>query len=98
MKQNYIYAIMTSVALASTSPNVSLAHSGGLNAEGCHAGSKPYHCHRSSSARKRSATGDRNCSDFTSWRAAQSFYEQAGRGDPHKLDADKDGIACENLR
>lgn len=23
-----------------------LAHSGGLNAQGCHAGSKPYHCHR----------------------------------------------------
>ena len=25
------------------------AHSGGLNSQGCHAGSKPYHCHRSSS-------------------------------------------------
>jgi hypothetical protein len=24
------------------------AHSGGLDANGCHAGSKPYHCHRSS--------------------------------------------------
>jgi endonuclease YncB( thermonuclease family) len=23
-----------------------LAHSGGLNKQGCHAGSKPYHCHR----------------------------------------------------
>jgi len=23
-----------------------LAHSGGLNAQGCHAGSQPYHCHR----------------------------------------------------
>lgn len=23
------------------------AHSGGLNAQGCHGGSKPYHCHRS---------------------------------------------------
>ena len=22
------------------------AHSGGLNAQGCHAGSQPYHCHR----------------------------------------------------
>ncbi len=22
------------------------AHSGGLNKQGCHAGSKPYHCHR----------------------------------------------------
>ena len=23
-----------------------IAHSGGLNKQGCHAGSKPYHCHR----------------------------------------------------
>lgn len=22
------------------------AHSGGVNAQGCHAGSQPYHCHR----------------------------------------------------
>lgn len=25
------------------------AHSGGLNSQGCHGGSKPYHCHRSPS-------------------------------------------------
>lgn len=27
----------------------SYGHSGGLDANGCHAGSKPYHCHRASS-------------------------------------------------
>ena len=27
-------------------PNSSIAHSGGLDKQGCHAGSKPYHCHR----------------------------------------------------
>ena len=26
------------------------AHSGGLNKQGCHAGSKPYHCHRAQTA------------------------------------------------
>lgn len=26
-------------------PLVGFSHSGGLNAEGCHAGSRPYHCH-----------------------------------------------------
>ena len=31
-----------------TAPDVT-AHSGGLNSNGCHAGSQPYHCHRSSS-------------------------------------------------
>ena len=30
-------------------PLLSYSHSGGLNAQGCHAGKKPYHCHRSSS-------------------------------------------------
>lgn len=26
--------------------SITYAHSGGLNKQGCHAGSKPYHCHR----------------------------------------------------
>ena len=26
------------------------------------------------------------------------FFEKSGRGDPHYLDADGDGIACETLR
>jgi micrococcal nuclease len=43
---------------------------------------------------------DKDCSDFRSWRAAQSFYKRHGgpRRDPHRLDADRDGIACESLR
>lgn len=41
---------------------------------------------------------DRDCSDFGSWREAQAFFEGAGPGDPHRLDRDKDGIACESLR
>ena len=43
------------------------------------------------------AVADRDCGDFASQRAAQIFYLQAGgpRVDPHGLDADGDGIACE---
>lgn len=43
---------------------------------------------------------DRDCSDFSTWRAAQKFYKRHGgpRRDPHRLDADRDGIACESLR
>jgi hypothetical protein len=43
---------------------------------------------------------DKDCSDFGSWRAAQKFYKKHGgpRYDPHRLDADHDGIACEDLR
>jgi micrococcal nuclease len=43
---------------------------------------------------------DKDCSDFSSWRAAQKFYKRHGgpQRDPHRLDADRDGIACESLR
>lgn len=42
---------------------------------------------------------DRNCSDFTTHAEAQAFYEAAGGpgSDPHKLDSDRDGVACETL-
>lgn len=43
------------------------------------------------------AQRDLDCSDFSSWREAQDFYEANGPGDPHRLDADNDGIACERL-
>lgn len=44
------------------------------------------------------AQGDMDCGDFRSWSEAQDFYERNGPGDPHRLDADNDGIACESLR
>ena len=37
------------IVAISFTPVISGAHSGGLNANGCHGGSKPYHCHRSAS-------------------------------------------------
>ncbi len=42
---------------------------------------------------------DRNCSDFTSWWDAQNFYLAAGGPDmdPHRLDHNSDGTACESL-
>lgn len=43
---------------------------------------------------------DRDCSDFASWEEAQAFFLAAGgpERDPHRLDSDGDGIACESLR
>lgn len=41
---------------------------------------------------------DRDCGDFSTWQEAQSFYEAAGPGDPHRLDGDRDAVACEGLR
>lgn len=44
-------------------------------------------------------SGDQNCSDFASQEEAQTFYESAGGpdNDPHQLDFDSDGVACEEL-
>lgn len=42
---------------------------------------------------------DRNCSDFPTQADAQTFFEAAGGpgADPHRLDADGDGVVCESL-
>ncbi|MFO7545439.1 MAG: thermonuclease family protein [Trueperaceae bacterium] len=40
---------------------------------------------------------DRDCRDFATQAEAQAFYEAAGPGDPHRLDGDANGIACERL-
>ena len=44
------------------------------------------------------SAGDKDCSDFSSQRAAQFFYIRHGgpRYDPDRLDADHDGVACED--
>lgn len=39
---------------------------------------------------------DRDCDDFSSQEEAQKFFEIAD-GDPHNLDSDGDGEACESL-
>ena len=41
-----IRSLLAAALFAALSPAPISAHSGGLNAQGCHAGSRPYHCHR----------------------------------------------------
>ena len=41
--------------------------------------------------------GDKDCSDFRTQAAAQRFFDSQGPGDPHRLDGDGDGEACEGL-
>ena len=38
---------------------------------------------------------DLDCSDFPTRAAAQRFFNEHEPGDPHRLDADNDGRACE---
>jgi|GEM_PF-3578151 len=80
------------------------AHGGGLDKFGCHAGSQPRHCHNNNGSeellRQKSSANfqsDLDCKDFGSWREAQAFYESFWPNDPHGLDRDRDGIACEHL-
>jgi len=42
---------------------------------------------------------DKNCSDFSTRAAAQAFFRAHGgpSTDPHNLDIDRDGVACEGL-
>jgi hypothetical protein len=40
---------------------------------------------------------DRDCRDFSSQQEAQQFFETQGGGDPHDLDRDNDGTACEEF-
>jgi excalibur calcium-binding domain-containing protein len=49
-------------------------------------------------AQPAAAFRDRDCSDFATHRQAQHFFETHNpRRDPHRLDADHDGKACEDL-
>ncbi|WP_043644132.1 thermonuclease family protein [Caenispirillum salinarum] len=41
--------------------------------------------------------GDKDCGDFRTHAEAQAFFRSAGPGDPHRLDRDGDGRACESL-
>jgi hypothetical protein len=51
-----------------------------------------------SSAPKAHASRDYDCSDFATHRQAQRFFKHHNpRRDPFRLDADHDGIACEDL-
>ncbi|QNF31062.1 excalibur calcium-binding domain-containing protein [Metabacillus sp. KUDC1714] len=40
--------------------------------------------------------GDVDCTDFASQAEAQAFFDAEGPSDPHDLDRDSDGLACES--
>lgn len=44
-----------------------------------------------------SSGSDKDCKDFKTHAEAQAFYQSQGPGDPHRLDSDGDGLACESL-
>lgn len=43
------------------------------------------------------SAGDKDCADFPNQKKAQKFFKKHDpKRDPHYLDADNDGIACED--
>lgn len=102
-----VAALFLFVAFSSISP--ALAHSGGLNSEGCHINGKTgdYHCHDSGSSGSSSlapaapvqnffgADGGvfANCSAARAAGAAPVRRADSGYGS--HLDRDNDGIGCE---
>lgn len=59
----------------------------------------PWQWRDRSAGGSESSVQDRDCSDFSTQPAAQRFFESEGgpRRDPHNLDGDGDGRACESL-
>ncbi len=105
------WLVTLTLALFLTIPALSFAHSGGTDAKGCHTEKKTgnYHCHTPKSApvrppakavKKSPLFVDKNCKDFRTQKEAQAFFVKEGGplSDPHRLDADKDGKACEELK
>jgi hypothetical protein len=97
-----IYAAL--FALPAGYASVSVAHGGGLNAEGCHNNRKTggYHCHRGQSAqptaalRAVSSNGRREFANCAQARAAGAAPVRVGDpGYGRHLDRDGDGVGCE---
>ncbi|WP_251922972.1 excalibur calcium-binding domain-containing protein [Salinibacter ruber] len=59
-------------------------------------GGRAYSTDRTSGPGETSAE-DRDCSDFDTQPEAQRFFKRHQPGDPHNLDGDGDGEACESL-
>lgn len=101
-----VAAVFLIMACSSIAP--ALAHSGGLNSEGCHTNRKTddYHCHGSGSGRSNLAPAApaqnffgsgggafANCSAARAAGAAPVLRGASGYG--LHLDRDNDGIGCE---
>ena len=97
-------ALMTFILGVGLPSIPSVAHPGGLNAEGCHNNRKTggYHCHRGASSspskamRAVASGGGREFANCSQARAAGAAPVRAGDpGYGRHLDRDGDGVGCE---
>jgi endonuclease YncB( thermonuclease family) len=58
---------------------------------------KPWNWRDGERLGQATTTRDRDCGDFSTQAEAQAFFEARQPGDPHRLDGDGNGRACESL-
>ena len=72
---------LISASIFVAAPTLVFGHSGGLNANGCHAGSQPYHCHRAQAPVRRT-TGSGCNSNYSGCVPNASDVDCAGGSQP----------------
>ncbi len=78
-------------------PTDAVAHSGALNAQGCHAGSQPYHCHRARGNARPSARPETSALTGTaSVIDGDTLAIHGHRIRLHGIDAPESGQTCED--
>ena len=106
-----LYRVGASLLTILTLTTPAFAHSGRTNAQGCHAGSQPYHCHGSGTALRQSNSGgchpsyqgacvpiarDVDCGGGSGNGPAYVWSTVRVVGpDVYGLDRDRDGWGCE---
>ena len=76
-----VLRLTLSAALALSVPTIVLSHSGGLNSSGCHAGSQPYHCHRTQAPTRNTTPRGSGCnSNYSGCVPNASDVDCAGGG------------------
>ena len=79
MKFTFFIGCVIAIAMTPLSVN---AHSGGLDANGCHGASRPYHCHRSASDMVRTQSGHNRLRCDLGSRSAECNGSSAQRSTP----------------
>jgi hypothetical protein len=107
--KKFAFSLLTLILI---SPTLVLASPGRTDANGCHTekATGNYHCHSTPPVKEarlearasapllaKTTAKDYNCPDFANQAEAQALFTQ-NTSDIYGLDADNDGMACEELK
>ncbi len=90
-------ALIGMVLVCWSFPTGAVAHTGGVNAQGCHAGSQPYHCHRAQGDSRTSAPPETSgLTGTASVIDGDTLAIHGHRIRLHGIDAPESGQICED--